>query len=232
MCFSASVSYGAAAVLVTTGLYAAHQASRLRQPYWVIGLAPLFFGIQQAFEGRVWQMVEAGGAAGAVPYALGFLFFSHFLWLWWIPLSSYVVEPERNRKKVFLGTTLFGLLAGTLVYSTLLVIPNLVSVVAEEHHIIYDVSSPYRGPISIGIPPSALYALIILIPLLFSSHRHIRIFGGLVVCSVVLASVAYGYAFVSVWCFFAAVLSLYLVYMIHQQTIGDTAKKIRLPHNI
>jgi len=30
----------------------------------------------------------------------------------------------------------------------------------------------------------------------------------------VLASVAYGYAYVSVWCFFAAVLSLYIVYMI------------------
>lgn len=232
MCFSAAVSYGAAAVLVTTGLYAAYKASRLRQPYWVIGLAPIFYGIQQAFEGRVWQMVEAGESTGAVQYALGFLFFSHFLWLWWIPLSSYVLEPERKRKKVFLGTTLFGLLAGTLVYFTLLVTPELVSVVAEEHHIIYDVSSPYRGPISIGIPPSALYALIILIPLLSSSHRHIRIFGGLVVCSVVLASVAYGHAFVSVWCFFAAVLSLYLVYMIHQQTVGDAATKNSLPHNI
>jgi hypothetical protein len=230
MCFSASVSYGAAAVLVTTGLYAAHHASRLRQPYWVIGFAPIFFGIQQAFEGRVWQMVEAGGSGSALPFALGFLFFSHFLWLWWIPLSSYVIEQESNRRRVFLGTTLFGLLAGTLVYFTLLFNSDLVSVVIDEHHIIYDVSSPYRGPISIGIPPSALYAVIILVPLLFSSHRHIRIFGGLVVFSVVLASEAYGYAFVSVWCFFAAVLSLYLVYMIHQQTRGVAATKNSLPY--
>ncbi|MDH4216484.1 MAG: hypothetical protein OEV23_06265, partial [Gallionella sp.] len=54
----------------------------------------------------------------------------------------------------------------------------------------------------------------ILVPLLFSSHRQIKIFGGLVLLSAVLASKAYSTVFVSVWCFFAAVLSLYIVYMI------------------
>jgi hypothetical protein len=39
---------------------------------------------------------------------------------------------------------------------------------------------------------------------------------------VALASAAYGYAFVSVWCFFAAVLSLYLVFMIRR--LGSVAR--------
>jgi len=44
---------------------------------------------------------------------------------------------------------------------------------------------------------------------------------GLAILSSVLASEAYGYAYVSVWCFFAAMLSLYLVYMIrHLATAG------------
>ena len=215
MCFSATVSYSASVVLVTTGLYAVHLSRKLPTPYWIMmGLTPVFFGIQQAFEGKVWQVVETSSASNAVPYALGFLFFSHFLWLWWIPLSSYLVEPGKLQRRVFLGITLFGLFAGTLVYSALLLNPDWTSIEVEKHHIIYNVASPYRGPIHLGIPPSALYALVILVPLLFSSHRGIRTFGILVVCSVLLASLAYGYAFVSVWCLFAAVLSFYLVFML------------------
>lgn len=214
MCFSASVSYGAAVVLTTTGLYAARQAQRLAPRYWLMALAPFFFGIQQGFEGRVWQLVEAGQAGAALPYALGFHFFSHFLWLWWFPLCSYLLEPGRLRRRLFLGITLFGALAGGVVYFTLLFNPGWLTVEVEGHHIVYDVSVPFRGPFSIGIPPSALYGLIILVPLLGSSLRHLRIFGGLVALSIVVASLAYGYAFVSVWCFFAALLSLYLVYML------------------
>lgn len=216
MCFSASVSYGAAAVLITTGLYSVNQARRLHTSYRVMAVVPLLFGVQQAFEGRVWQLLDAGEVGSTVPFALGFLFFSHFLWLWWIPLTSCLVERKRIRKRVFLGITLFGGVAGGLVYGTLLFNAGWLSVGVEGHSIVYDVASPYRGPISIGIPPSALYALIILVPLLFSSQRHFRIFGGLVAVSIVAASVFYGYAFVSVWCFFAAVLSLYLVVMLRR----------------
>ena len=217
MCFSASVSYSAAAVLVTTGLYAVQQARRLQPPYWMLwALIPVFFGIQQAFEGWVWKELDAGNASAAVPFALGFHFFSHFLWLWWLPLCSYLVEHGKIRKRVFGGCVTFGAFAGTLVYSVMLFHPEWMSVAVREHSIHYNFSVPYRSSIHIPITPAALYALTILVPLLFSSHRRIRIFGGLVLLSVVLAAEAYSYAYVSVWCFFAAVLSLYLVYMIRQ----------------
>lgn len=220
MCFSASVSYSAAAVLVTTGVYAVQQARRLHPPYLMWALVPILFGLQQAFEGRVWQEIDAGDARAAVPFALGFHFFSHFLWLWWLPLSSYLVEPgqasktEKLRKRVIGGCAIFGAFAGTLVYSVMLFHPEWMSVAWREHSITYDFSFPYRSAIHLPITPAALYALTILVPLLFSSHRLTRIFGGLVALSMVLASAAYGYAYVSVWCFFAAVLSLYIVYMI------------------
>jgi hypothetical protein len=220
MCFSASVSYSAAVVLVSTGLYAVQQAKRLQAPYWMWALVPIFFGIQQAFEGRVWQELDAGDASAVVPYALGFHFFSHFLWLWWFPLCSYLVEPVKSsmigkiRKRVFGGCAIFGAFAGTLVYSVMLFNPEWMSVAVREHSILYEFSVPYRSSIHIIITPAALYALTIIVPLLFSSHRLIQIFGVLIVLSVVLASEAYSYAYVSVWCFFAAVLSLYIVYMI------------------
>lgn len=220
MCISAAVSYGSAAVLATTGLYALHRARGQAPRYLAWALVPLFFAIQQAFEGRVWQLVEAGEARAAVPLALGFLFFSHFLWLWWIPLASYRVEPASLRRRLFLALGLFGLLAGGLVYFTLLFHPEWLAVLVRGQSIKYDVTSPYRGSISLGIRPSVLYALIVLVPLLFSSLRHLRIFGVMVAGSMLLASELYGHAYVSVWCFFAAVLSLYVLVMIRAGAHG------------
>jgi hypothetical protein len=215
MCISATVSYSTAAVLASTGLYAVREARWLPPPYWMWALIPFLFGIQQAFEGRVWQELDAGNAAAAVSFALGFHFFSHFLWPWWLPLCSYLVEPGKIRKRVIGGCAIFGAFAATLVYSAMLFHPDWMSVAARGHSILYDFSIPWRGSIHLPATPATLYALTILVPLLFSSHRLIRIFGGLVALSGVLASAAYGYAYVSVWCFFAAVLSLHIVYMIH-----------------
>ena len=230
MCFSASVSYSAAAVLVTTGVYAVQQARRLHPPYWMWALVPVFFGLQQAFEGRVWQELDAGDAGAAVPFALGFHFFSHFLWLWWLPLCSYLVEPGKIRKRVIGGCAIFGAFAGTLVYSVMLFHPEWMTVAVREHSIVYNFSVPYRDSIHLPITPAALYALTILVPLLFSSHRLIRIFGVLVALSMVLASAAYGYAYISVWCFFAAVLSLYLVYMIRHLVAARQGVNLRDQH--
>jgi Family of unknown function (DUF6629) len=216
MCFSATVSYSAAAVLVPTGLYTVHQARRLQPQYWLWALVPVFFGFQQTFEGRIWQEIDAGNTGAAVPLALGFLFFSHFLWLWWIPLCSYVVESGKIRKWVIGGFAAFGAFAGALVYSAMLFHSEWMSVALRGHSIIYNFSVPYRNPFIIHLPvtPVTLYGLTILVPLLISSHRLIMIFGILTALSMALASEIHNGAFISVWCFFAAALSLYIVFMI------------------
>lgn len=236
MCYSATVSYSAAVVLVSAGIYAVQQVRRQPAPYWILwALVPVLFGIQQAFEGRVWQEIDAGNASGAVPYALGFHLFSHFLWLWWLPLCSYLVEPVQAnqtgklRRRVMIGCALFGAFAGMLVYTVMLLHPEWMSVAVRGHSIIYDFSAPYRSPIEIPITPMMLYGLTILLPLFCSSHRLIRIFGVLVVLSMALAGEAYNAAFVSVWCFFAALLSLYIVYMIRQLAAASKSQAQTLP---
>jgi len=115
MCFSATVSYSAAAVLVTTGVYAVQQARRLPDPHWMLwALLPVFFGIQQAFEdGYGWRSMRWMPMQRCL--ALGFHFFSHFLWLWWLPLCSYLVEPGQGsttaklRRRVIAGCALSAL---------------------------------------------------------------------------------------------------------------------------
>lgn len=218
MCFSASVSYGTAAVLIPTGLYAIRQARRLRAGYIGFALAPILFGIQQALEGRVWQFVDAGQPEGAVPFALAYHFFSHFLWPWWIPLSAYLVETHGGRRQFFLGLFGFGFAAGALVYFTALFNLARLSIEVKHHSLVYHVTTTYRPSFDLDLPfpSSVLYGLLVLVPLFFSTHRHLKVFGVLVALSMALTAAAYGYAFVSVWCFFAAVISIYLVMMIRR----------------
>jgi predicted membrane protein len=58
------------------------------------------------------------------------------------------------------------------------------------------------------------YALIVISALLFSSHRQVQIFGGLILTSVLFTYWAFPHAFISVWCYFAAILSAYVLAML------------------
>ncbi len=61
-----------------------------------------------------------------------------------------------------------------------------------------------------------IYAVIVVLALLLTSDRYVRYFGIIILTSVVVSKLLFDYAFISIWCFFAAVLSLYIIYMLHQ----------------
>jgi hypothetical protein len=215
MCFSATVSYSAGALLVPAGLYCVKQARALSRPYWVVSMIPLFFGIQQIFEGRLWQLLEASDAGGTRLAALGFMFFSHLLWLFWIPLSGYLHEDNAQRKKLFLGTMFGGVAVGLSMYLPLLLFSDWLSVYILQHSIVYQATLIYDDYLP-RIVVRGIYAVVVIVPLLLSSNRFLRMFGIIIAISVAFSVFVYGYAFISVWCFFAAMLSLYILYMIIQ----------------
>ena len=214
MCFSASVSYSSSAVLVATGLYAVRQSRRLTGHTGYGRRSPSSSASSKPSKDGYGRCSKRAILTLRCRMLRAFHFFSHFLWLWWFGLGAYFVEPGKIRKRIIGACTLFGVFAGTLVYAVILSHPEWMLVSVREHSVVYKFSVPYRDSIHLPVTPAGLYALTVLVPLFFSSHRHIKIFGGLVVLSSLLASEIYGYAYVSVWCFFAALLSLYLVYMI------------------
>jgi hypothetical protein len=59
-----------------------------------------------------------------------------------------------------------------------------------------------------------IYAAIITMPMLLSTNVHIMRFGVLIVISGLPAYFTYYYAFISVWCFFAGIVSLYIAYIL------------------
>ena len=80
----------------------------------------------------------------------------------------------------------------------------------NQHSIDYDLS---RVPINQALPRTplrVLYFLCVVLPMAFGSDKIGRIPGLILGAMVIFAAVVYSYAFISVWCFFAAWLSAYL----------------------
>lgn len=215
MCFSATVSFGAATFLLPAGVYCLYKTRQAERRFSMLAALPLLFGIQQIIEGIEWRLFDSGNTEAVHLPALGFLFFSHFLWLFWVPFASYRIE-YRRRQRFFLLLSILGALTGAWLYLPLLFNPEWVSVEVVKHSIVYHVKMLHDVILPMGLD-RALYALVILLPLIYSSHAPVRHFGMLVALSLLLSLNIYSYAFVSVWCFFAALLSLYLIYLFRQQ---------------
>ena len=68
--------------------------------YLPLGLMPLFAGIQQFMEGNVWVGVNTGDHFQMLWGAMGFIFFTWFMWPFWIPFAVWTLEPPQSRRRV------------------------------------------------------------------------------------------------------------------------------------
>ena len=214
MCFSATASFTSAALLVPISIYASKIAWSKDSRYLPLALIPLVFGIQQGFEGIFWLLLNDNQANLLRLVALGFLFFSHGFWLVWPSLTALILDHRHWAKKLFLTTTLIGLLFGLTLYVPFLLYPNWLSVTISHGSIDYQTQIIYDRFFSYHIT-RLIYALIALGPLCLSEPTHLRIFGGLIALSVLFTHWFFDYAFVSVWCFLAAALSVYVTYILY-----------------
>jgi len=213
MCFSADASLVSSAILVPAGLYCLYKSLQTNKTNWVFALLPLVFGIQQAIEGGVWWSLETDNTEYLRFFALSFLFFSHFFWLVWVPYSCYSTESQHARKKLFLFITGVGAIFGASMFPQFLLHPEWLDVSIINHSIVYKTTLIYDRYLPRDFI-AGVYMLIIMAPLALSSDHYHRRLGALVLFSVMITIAFFDYAFISVWCYFAAVISLYIYYII------------------
>jgi hypothetical protein len=213
MCFSAEASLGAAALL-PAGAYGVEAAWRKDRRYLPLALMPLLFGLQQICEARVWAGLAVGNPELARLPSLAFLFFALVLWPDWVPLAAAAVEPRGWKRRAFVALAGGGAAFGVAYY-----VPAAadggrgLGPAVVGHSVRYDFSAvPAAG----GWAWLALYLVAVCGPLLASRDRSLRPLGAAVAVSAVVAYALFEYAFASVWCFLAAVLSLYLAYALHR----------------
>ncbi|OKH49266.1 hypothetical protein NIES2101_21365 [Calothrix sp. HK-06] len=214
MCFSAEASFTASALLIATGLYCLKTASTTTRMYLPFAGIPLVFGIQQALEGLVWIGINSDSKNLVQLSSLGFLFFSHCFWLFWIPLSVSLIEQDRSIKNVCRLAAVMGVIFGTLLYIPFLINEQWFSAAIRYGSIDYQTILVFDAFMPRNMS-RLIYACITLIPFLITKTAELKVFGGLSVCSLLFSYIVFEYAFVSVWCFWAALLSLYIGYIIY-----------------
>ena len=163
-------------------------------------MIPALFGVQQLIEGALWLTFpdRAPHANSVLTHA--YSFFSHVLWPIYVPISVLLLEEGAWRRKVLAGIAMAGAAVGLYLLCFLLTEPVISRVV--ERHIRYD--SPHFFAAAV----MSLYVVATCASSLVSSCSTIRLFGLATFVALLAAYALYAYWFISVWCFFAALLSV------------------------
>jgi len=172
---------------------------------------PLLFGIQQAIEGAVWLSFGSPILNTIATYA--YSMFSHVLWPIFVPFSVLMIETDPIRKKILHLFSFVGLAVG--LYLLYFIIADPVTA-----HIINS-SIAYHSPHLYVYLIMALYLVAICGSCLISSHKIVNIFGVVLFISFAIAAWFFTETFFSVWCFFAAILSIIVYWYFQSNSVAE-----------
>ena len=198
MCFSATASFTAATGLLLVGAVTARRArQRAELPF---ALIPALFGLQQLIEGIIWLTFpdKAPGLNAVLTFV--YSLFSHVLWPVYVPIAILLLEPIAWRRRLLVAIAAAGGAVGLYLLYFLVRLPIVSQ--AEGRHIAY--LSPHFYLTAVMV----LYVLGTCVSMLVSSHGRVRLFGLAAFIAYVVTYVFYTIWVISVWCFFAAVLSV------------------------
>jgi hypothetical protein len=206
MCFSATASFSAAVVIGSVGIVTL-RAAAVKPDYRILALAafPLLFALQQVVEGLLWLDLaapEPGALRGVLVHA--FQGYAEVFWPIFAPLAALLIEPERHRKILIAGCLVIGIALSAYLLAMMLAHPYEAS--AGSGHIVYMNGNHY--PTGIEAP----YVVATTISLLLSSHKHVQRLALVILIGFAVAYVSFHHAYISVWCFFAAIASV-MVYL-------------------
>jgi hypothetical protein len=202
MCFSSTVSFTAGIALTAVGAVTLKKAeSNYERPFAAI---PLLFGIQQILEGFVWLCLQGkfGGPQELQSFVYLFLFIAQVLWPFWVPLS--IIQLEKKGDANLFEKALLVLGFALSIYLGYCLYQFPVSAKIEEHHILY----LQHYPKSIALLSGIVYTVVTILPPFFSKLKFMWALGLLILLSYGVTAIFYEGFVVSVWCFFASIISV------------------------
>ena len=217
MCFSSTASFVSGSVLTVAGAISLSSAKEKKQK--LFAAIPLIFGAQQFLEGLLWLVLPDPSNKESIELlTLLFLFFAQVVWPLWVPLSVWVYEEDVKRKNallLFLGIGI--IVSGYLAYC---LINFDVAAVIKEHHIQYQLSF-IQNIVKVS---GWLYFVTTVIPPFISTCHHMRILGTIIFLSYLVSKLFFNDYLISVWCFFAAILSVLVIFVIRKAPMGRLSK--------
>lgn len=211
MCLSPEVDFVAGSAIAAVGVATLTQVRRPRD--LIIGGLPLAFGLHQITEGFVWLGLRGQVSAGLGDAARdAYVVFAQALLPILVPLGFALLEPERRRRMLVWPFAALGLVTGLWLLWQVTQYP----IVAEEraHCVAYTTNTPY------AVPSATAYVLAVCGPALLSSRRYLRWFGVVNVVGLAFAATMQEEEFTSVWCLYAAVMSVLILIHFRRERRG------------
>jgi len=223
MCFSVTASFGASAVLGTIGIIAVVKAKTI--PLRLFATIPLIFAVQQLTEGLLWLSLKDPVLASwqsLITYI--YLVFAMAVWPLWVPITIRLLEKDARRKKTMNVLVTIGALVPVIVVLVLSLYPvhamtpiclscPFSATASLSQHLHYSFTFP---PVPKGLIGTftALYIIATIITPFISSVKKMKWMGFVFLASYLFAVILYNGFVISIWCFFAALLSFVVLWII------------------
>lgn len=206
MCFSASSSFTASILLTGMGLLALK--NNRHKNIAMFAAIPLIFGLQQACEGVVWLTINDTTTMLHKVAANAFLLIAAALWPTWIPYSMAMYDHGMRKKILYGLTTIGACIAGYIIY---VLVQEPTHAVQVKNSIIY-----HMGTINPFNPMNAIliYTVPTILPFFVTTIPYAKLGGIATIISLCLAYYIRYETFGSVWCFFAAILSIFIIFSV------------------
>ena len=175
-------------------------------------LLPTVFAVHQFLEAAVWpnSVVSAGTAQLAVR---AYVFIALPLLPALVPLAILMLEPRGARLRVAPFAVLGAVVSA---YLAVVVLTQPIGVKTCPHAL------EYQTGVHEGYLWAVLYIVAVIGPAVLSGYRSIVVFGLANLVGLIVVAVLYLQAFASLWCIYAAVLSvLVLVHMRRRRRLPD-----------
>ena len=221
MCFSAQASFVGGALISAIGIAT---VTRVHKPSQVVFASiPLFFGIQQFAEGILWLTIPNPQDIEVQKFVTYlFLIMADFLWPVMIPLAVLLMESNQKRKRILMGFVIAGL--SLSVYYAFCLISFNVYPQIEGYHILYKTDFPK----SLSMYAFGIYLMVTIAPLFISSIKRTHLLGILMFLSCLVTAVFFRQYLTSVWCFFAAAISVVIFWILRDSRRIFTLEKLNL----
>ncbi len=207
MCFGPIASFTASAFLASMGTAILKNINSKKE--LLFAAFPMLFAIQQFIEGLIWLAFKHGKPQALIDgLTFGYLIFAYSLWPILCPASVYAIEYDRERRKILRFFILLGVVTSAYLFYFIIRNPVYATVV--------NCSIQYKTFVASARWFAIVYVLVTILPYFFSSHRSILVFGipNFIFCTI--AYLVYQITFISVWCFFAALISANLYFFLRK----------------
>jgi uncharacterized protein DUF6629 len=202
VCFSPQADFTASVLVGAVGVETLRRVRARRE--LLVGALPLAFALHQFTEGFVWLGLR-GEVSGGLAHAATdiYVIYAYTVLPVIVPVGLYLIEPSSRRRHWVLPFIALGLLVGGYMLWQVTQYPIYAS--EQASCINYATNTPLE------VQAAVAYVIATCAPALLSSRRYLQWFGVVNLVGVAIAFSVREAEFTSVWCVYAALVSVLIL---------------------